>query len=125
MGTSISGGSGTQPKVEQAVLFLWDYVAEEKVWEAGAPEGAGPVPGLDRPVSVFNALLVGPGGKLYGTVRGGEEPPELFVFDPTSRAFTHRLAPPGTGPPGPSTNLPLVTLLPVYRSLCRYAMPVE
>jgi streptogramin lyase len=87
VGTSISGGSGTQPKVEQAVLFLWDYKAEEKVWEGT----------LDRPVSTFNALLTGPDGRLYGTVTGGDSP-ELFVFDPESREFTDKLALP-TGRP--------------------------
>jgi hypothetical protein len=88
VGTSISGGSGTQPKVEQAALFLWDYATEGKVWEGT----------LERPVSVFNALLVGPDGKLYGTVRGGEVPPELFVFDPVTRTFADRLALPEGGP---------------------------
>jgi streptogramin lyase len=88
VGTSTSGGSGTQPKVEQAVLFLWDYRDEKKVWEGT----------LDRPVSVINALLAGPDGRLYGTVRGGDVPPELFVFDPGSRTFTHRIALPEGGP---------------------------
>ena len=87
VGTSISGGSGTQPKVDQALLFLWDYHAEEKVWEGT----------LDRPMSVFNALLVGPDGKLYGTVLGGEGP-EIFVFDPKLREFTDSLAPPAGSP---------------------------
>ena len=86
VGTTIAGGSGTQPKVAQAVLFLWDYEAEEKVWEGT----------LDRPVSVFTALLIGPDGRLYGTVRGGDLPAEIVVFDPGSRTFTDRIAcPPG------------------------------
>jgi len=86
VGTSIYGGSGTHPKVTQAVLFLWDYEAEEKVWE-GTP---------DRPVSTFNALLTGSDGRLYGTITGGNMPAELFVFDPESREFTHRISlPPG------------------------------
>ena len=34
VGTSIDGGTGTQPKVTQATLFLFDYAREEKVWEA-------------------------------------------------------------------------------------------
>jgi hypothetical protein len=88
VGTTISGGSGTQPKVDQAVLFLWDYRAEEKVWEGT----------LDRPVSTFNALLTGPDGRLYGTVRGGDAPDELFVFDPESREFTGHLALPSGRP---------------------------
>jgi len=82
VGTSTSGGSGTRPKVAQAALFLWDYEAERKAWEGT----------LDRPISTFNALVTGPDGRLYGTVHGGDEPPELFVFDPGSRAFTDRLA---------------------------------
>ena len=85
VGTTIGGGSGTQPKVDQAVLFLWDYEREEKVWEGT----------LDRPVAAFNALLTGPDGRLYGTVRGDDLPPEIFAFDPESRAFTERVAPPG------------------------------
>jgi len=86
VGTTISGGSGTQPKVEQAVLFLWDYKAEEKVWEGT----------MDRPISTFNSLLTGPDGRLYGTITGGGIDPELFVFDPESREFTDRLElPPG------------------------------
>ena len=98
VGTHIEGGTGTQPRVDQATLFLWDYHREEKVWEGA----------LDRPVEMFNALLVGPDGRLYGTVKGGEQP-ELFVFDPETRTFVHRLGlPPGepldlglqTGPDG-------------------------
>ncbi len=88
VGTTISAGSGTQPKVDQGVLFLWDYKAEEKVWEGT----------LDRPVSTFNALLTGPDGRLYGTVRGGDIPDELFVFDPKSRKFTDRVALPSGRP---------------------------
>jgi hypothetical protein len=87
-GTSISGGSGTRPKVSQAVLFLWDYKAEKKVWEGT----------LDRPVSAFNALVVGPDGRLYGTVQGGNAAPEIFVFDPKARAFAERIALPGGNP---------------------------
>lgn len=76
VGTSIQGGSGTLPKVDQAVLFLWDYQAEKKAWEGT----------MDRPVETFNALLALPNGKLLGTVIGGEKP-ELFLFDPTARNF--------------------------------------
>ena len=88
VGTTISGGSGTLPKVDQAVLFLWDYRAEKKVWE-GTP---------DRPVSTFNALLTGPDGRLYGTIRGGDLQDEIFVFDPETREFTHRLRLPSGRP---------------------------
>ena len=47
VGTTISAGSGTQPRVDEAVLFLFDYEEEEKVWE-GTP---------DPPVKIFNALV--------------------------------------------------------------------
>ena len=86
VGTSIAGGSGTQAKVEQAELFLWDCVAEEKLWQGT----------LDRAVSAFNALVYGAEGLLYGTALGGDEDPEIFTFDPLSRAFVARAAlPPG------------------------------
>ena len=81
VGTSIHGGTGTRPKIDQAVLFLWDYKAEKKVWEGT----------LDRPVTTFNALLTAPDGRLFGTVTGGDRP-ELFVFDPESRAFTSSIS---------------------------------
>jgi streptogramin lyase len=88
VGTSIAGGSGTQPKVDQAVLFLWDYAAEKKAWEGT----------LDRPVSAFNALTVGPDGRLYGTVHGKGVQSELFVFDPVAREFTDRVPLPEGSP---------------------------
>jgi len=78
VGTSISGGSGTQPKVDQAALILWDYKKEEKTWE-GSPE---------RSVSVFNALTVASDGRLVGTVNG-EDGSGLFVFDVDRRMFTN------------------------------------
>ncbi len=81
VGTTIAGGSGTQPKVEQAMLFLWDYQAEKKIWEGT----------LNRSVSAFNSLLYGSDGLLYGTVTGGGVPPELFIFDPQSRTFTKQI----------------------------------
>ncbi len=80
VGTSIHGGSGTLPKVDQAVLFLWDYRGEKKAWEGT----------MDRPVETFNALLTLPNGKLLGTVVGGEKP-ELFLFDPVTKNFEKRV----------------------------------
>lgn len=76
VGTSIHGGTGTQAKVDQADLILWDYEKETIAWQGT----------LDRPVSVFNALTVGGDGQLYGTVTGSGEP-ELFVFDAVSHQF--------------------------------------
>lgn len=88
VGTTIAAGSGTQPRVDEAVLFLFDYENEEKVWE-GAP---------DPPVRIFNALAAVPDGRLIGTFVGDERGPELFVFDPATRAFTDRFATPEGGP---------------------------
>ncbi|MBI2950518.1 hypothetical protein HYY27_00415, partial [bacterium] len=88
VGTSIAGGSGTQPKVDQAVLFLWDYAAEKKAWEGT----------LDRPVSAFKSLVVARNGKLYGTVHGKSAQPEVFAFDPAARKFTGRMALPEGSP---------------------------
>ena len=87
VGTTISGGTGTQPKVSQAVLFLWNCAAEKKVWEGT----------LERPVSSFNALVAAEDGRLFGTVTGGDSP-ELFVFNPSSRTFTNRFALPKGSP---------------------------
>ncbi|MGB9597268.1 MAG: hypothetical protein ACPL7B_13385, partial [Candidatus Poribacteria bacterium] len=88
VGTSIHGGSGTQPKINQAVIFLWDYKSEKKIWEGT----------LDRPVGTYNALLTGIDGKVYGTAIGGGIRPELFVFDPVSLQFTDKIPLP-TGHP--------------------------
>ena len=80
VGTTINGGSGTRPRVSQAVLFLWDYEREEKAWEGT----------LDRRISAINALVVGEDGVLYGTALG-DEGPVLFAFDPVSRAFHYAI----------------------------------
>jgi hypothetical protein len=88
VGTTIEGGTGTQPKVEQAALFLWDYEREEKVWEGT----------LDPRVTVYNALLTGTDGRLYGTASGPNLPATFFVFDPETRAFTHHQPLPGGQP---------------------------
>lgn len=75
VGTTISGGSGTQPKVETASLFLWDYAKEEKVWE-GVP---------DKTVTTINALCAAPDGMLFGTSSGGKT--GIFAFNPETRVF--------------------------------------
>lgn len=87
VGTSISGGSGTQPKIDRASLILWDYTAEEKAWE-GAP---------DRVSSAFNALCATAEGLLVGTITGGDGP-GLFVFDPGKRTFSDIMTLPGGNP---------------------------
>lgn len=88
VGTNIAGGSGTQPKVDEAMLFLWDYHAEKKVW----------IDTLGHKVAAFNALLVGPDGRLYGTAKGKGHKPVLFVFDPTSFQFVAQIAIPDGDP---------------------------
>jgi len=47
---------------------------------------------------VFNALLTGFDGRLYGTVHGGSQPAEIFVFDPEAREFTDLLSIPNGRP---------------------------
>ena len=85
VGTTIHAGSGTEPRVDQAVLFLWDYEGEEKVWEGT----------LDLSVTAFNALTVAADGRLFGTVHG-ELGSRLFVFDAGRRRFSpHCLELPG------------------------------
>lgn len=84
VGTSIAGGSGTQPKADEAVLFLWDYRVEKKVWTGT----------LDHKVAAFNALLAGPDGRLYGTATGKESKPIFFVFDPKSFEIVAQIAVP-------------------------------
>lgn len=111
VGTTIQGGTGTQPRASQATLFLWDYAGERKVWE-GTP---------DRPVTAFNAFAVGADGRLFATVWGGELPPELVVFDPNTRVFVHRLTLPAGRPLdlslqfGPDGNLYGFTNCCLYR----------
>lgn len=98
VGTTIEGGTGTQPRVDQASLFLWDYEAEEKVWEGPLPVRA----------TAVNALAVVDGGLLCGTAQTGSES-RLFVFDPVDRRFERTVSLPGgraleggiqTGPDG-------------------------
>lgn len=87
VGTTIQGGSGTQPRVAQASLFLWDYVREQKTWE-GSP---------DRSVTSINALVSGSDGLLYGTFSGPDDAKGLFRFNPDTTAFEAY----ATLPPGP------------------------
>ena len=98
VGTTIHGGTGTQPRVDQASLFLWDYEAEKKVWEDRLPVE----------VTAVNALAVIRGGLLCGTGHTGAESC-IFVFDPAARRYTRTVSLPGgraldggiqTGPDG-------------------------
>jgi len=97
--------------VDQAILFLWDYYAEKMIWTGT----------LDRKVTAFNALLVGPDGRLYGTARGKGSRPELFVFDPKSREFIVQIDVPEGDPldlglqNGPDGNIYGFTRSCIYR----------
>jgi hypothetical protein len=88
-GTSVSGGSGTQPKAKEAALFLWDPVKEEKAWSGAPIEGT-------RSIS---ALLALPNGKLFGIAsgRGADGKPfeEIFVFDGARRKVVRSMPVPG------------------------------
>jgi outer membrane protein assembly factor BamB len=77
VGTTIAGGSGTQPKVEAAELILWDYGAEEVVWR-GSPE---------EKFRALNALLTLPDGRLLMTTTRKEEADLLLVFSVADREF--------------------------------------
>ncbi|MXY48939.1 MAG: hypothetical protein F4Y38_06500 [Gemmatimonadetes bacterium] len=98
IGTTIDGGTGTQPRVDQASLFLWDYEKEEKVWEGRLPVE----------VTAVDALAVMDGGLLCGTARAGSGS-ILFDFDAGDWRFVHLASLPGgrslegglqTGPDG-------------------------
>ena len=81
VGTSIDGGSGTQPRLEAASLFLWDYAREQKVWESTFDD--------EDPVHVVNALLE-TDGVLFGTWQRRSGATELFRFDPEARQIVDR-----------------------------------
>lgn len=78
VGTTIEGGTGTQPRVDQASLFLWDYQKEEKAWEGRLPINA----------MAVNALAVLDAGLLCGTAYTGSES-FVFVYNPGDRRFTY------------------------------------
>ena len=84
VGTTIDGGTGTQPRVDQASLFLWDYEQEKKTWEGRLPIEA----------TAVNALTVVDGGLLCGTART-RSGSILFVFDAGDRRFVHLVPLPG------------------------------
>ena len=89
VGITINGGSGTRPRVSQAVLFLWDYEREDK-----ASKGT-----LDRRILAINALVVAEDGLLYGTALS-DAAPVLFAIDPVSRAFLYAIPLPDRPPSG-------------------------
>src|SRR5262249_11131918 len=76
--TSRSGGLGIEPKAEEAKLFGWDPVSNEKVFEIA------PVP----KAWLITGLVVGPDKNLWGVA---DE--TLFIFDIAKRqvVFTTHL----------------------------------
>jgi hypothetical protein len=75
IGTTITAGTGTQPKEPEAKLLLWDYETEQVTW-SGIP-----ISGL----TTINALCLS-GDKLLGTAMS-EDGAILFAFDPAERRF--------------------------------------
>ncbi len=80
VGTTIDGGTGTAPRVDRASLFLWDYEAEEKVWEGWLPVT----------VTAINALAVIEDGLVCGTAHNEAES-YIFVFDLSTHQFTRTI----------------------------------
>ena len=76
IGTTIDGGTGTQPRVDEASLFLWDCEAEKKAWEGRLPVE----------ITEVNALAALEDGMLCGTGHHQGES-HIFVFDPADRRF--------------------------------------
>jgi hypothetical protein len=91
-GTAIGGGTGTQPKAKEAVIFLWDPVKEQKVWSGVPKEGTTRIRGL----------LALPDGRLCGIAVGlsaeGKKFEEVFMFDPGRREFLRFIPLPKGGP---------------------------
>ncbi|WP_068773823.1 S-layer homology domain-containing protein [Paenibacillus sp. FJAT-26967] len=73
-GTSIHGGQGGAPKAAEAVLFGWDVLKKEKVFEVV------PVAGKQA----ITALHIGPDGNIWGLANGA-----LFIFDPEQQKVTY------------------------------------
>ena len=98
-GTSISGGSGTEPKADEAALFLWDPVKETKVWQRAPRQGT----------KGISSLVAAPDGMVYGIAHGrnvrGKVFRGVFVFDPNTRRFVRHLAIPEGGAPDNSLQI--------------------
>ena len=83
IGTTITAGTGTQPKESEAKLLLWDYETEQVTW-SGIPIPA---------QTTINALCLCD-GSLLGTAVS-EDGAILFAFDPVQERFdviSHKLA---------------------------------
>lgn len=73
-GTSIHGGQGGTPTASAAVLFIWDPVMKEEVFQVI------PVAGKQA----ITALHIGPDGNVWGLANG-----ELFIFDVDTRQVVY------------------------------------
>ncbi|WP_169082983.1 PQQ-binding-like beta-propeller repeat protein [Paenibacillus sp. PL91] len=58
--TTIRGGLGSEPSEEEAKIFVWDAVAEQKIAEFPLR-----IPGLEKPIFIGD-LSVGPDGLIWG-----------------------------------------------------------
>ncbi|CAM3608268.1 cohesin domain-containing protein [Marinicrinis lubricantis] len=72
-GTSINGGMAVDPKAQEAKLFVWDTVREEKITEISLD-----IPGLKNPPAI-GGLSFGPDGLLWGAANG-----YVFALDPNT-----------------------------------------
>ncbi len=96
-GTTVGGGGGSFPTATEVVLFLWDPVKEQKLFEVVPVAGA----------TEITALVAGPRGRVFG-IAGGKD---LFVFDARTRQVIHRAPLPVSGvvynavAPGPDGRL--------------------
>ena len=78
-GTSIGGGSGTDPVTKEAHLFAWYARKRQVLWKHV------PMPGI---VGVLNLLYLD--GKLYGTTGGTTDCGFCFFrFDPQTRTMDY------------------------------------
>ncbi|GIP37881.1 hypothetical protein J31TS4_11610 [Paenibacillus sp. J31TS4] len=69
--TTIRGGLGSEPTEEEAKIFVWDAVKEEKIAEFPLR-----IPGLNKPIFIGD-LSVGPDGLIWGAAYE-----YIFAFDP-------------------------------------------
>jgi streptogramin lyase len=82
-GTTVAGGGGSRPTQAEAKLFIWDTIANRKVYEVV------PVPGARE----ISDLVIGPDRRIYGVADGSV----LFAFDPTRRSIVRSMPLPFQG----------------------------
>lgn len=74
-GTSVWGGLGIQPAIDEAKLFGWNPVEKKKVFEIVPVTGA----------KAITSLINGPDGNIWGIADG-----VLFIFNPVSQQILSR-----------------------------------